>query len=178
MSDFDDIYTPLRTREGKEVVARNDGNDILNPTGGTYYEDENGNIVSAENVEGLSNSEKNPVKENQSTSDVDSQTKAEKEHIAQEIKTLTGRLEVTPSLASIKIKASETVRLEGFGTYLTGEYYVSAVTRTISASNGYTHSFDVFKNGFGSLKEEPAETPADSENTRETPEELDKEVEE
>lgn len=96
-----------------------------------------------------------------STTQVDSQTEAEKEYIEIEFNTLEGELVLTPSEKSIRIKVNDTIKIEGLGEYLSGLYFVSAVKRTLSKDNGYSHSFTLIKNGFGdSLKksQEVAET--------------------
>lgn len=71
-----------------------------------------------------------------------------------EIRTLEGDLELRPSKSSIRLNIADTVKLSGLGKYLSGLYYVSEITRTIS-SDGYTQSVKVIKTGFGSsLKEQ------------------------
>lgn len=103
---------------------------------------------------------------NKSSSQVKSKEKAEKEFIEQEFNTLTGDLSVTPSSRSMKIRINETIKIEGIGRYLSGNYYVSSVSRTIDKDNGYSHTVTVLKNGFGdSLKK--AYTSSDSNSTEE-----------
>lgn len=82
-------------------------------------------------------------------SNVDTQKKADKEYIEAEFNVLTGELIVTPTEKSIRIKINDTVRIEGLGKYLSGLYFVSAVRRTLTASDGYTHTLSLRKNGFG-----------------------------
>lgn len=82
-------------------------------------------------------------------SNVDTQKKADKEYIEAEFNVLTGEMTVTPTEKSIRIKVNDTVRIEGLGKYLSGLYFVSAVKRTLTASDGYTHTFSLRKNGFG-----------------------------
>lgn len=84
-----------------------------------------------------------------SSSNVNSTKEAEKEFIEIELNTLTGDLTLTPSEKSIRIKVNDTIRIEGIGRYLSGLYFVSSVKRTIG-SDGYSHSFTLLKNGFGS----------------------------
>lgn len=82
-------------------------------------------------------------------SNVDTQKKADKEYIEAEFNVLTGEMTVTPTEKSIRIKVNDTVRIEGLGKNLSGLYFVSAVRRTLTASDGYTHTFSLRKNGFG-----------------------------
>lgn len=64
-----------------------------------------------------------------------------------ELNTLTGTLEFIATKQTIKIKAGDTIKLNGFGKHLSGKYYVQDVTRQVSSS-GYTHSATVIKVDF------------------------------
>lgn len=76
----------------------------------------------------------------------------EKEYNTIELNTLQGTLSFIATKDTIKIKAGDTVKLEGLGKYLSGDYYVKEVTRQISSS-GYSHSAVLIKTDFGkSLK--------------------------
>lgn len=82
-------------------------------------------------------------------SNVDTQKDADKEYIEAELNVLEGELKLTPSVKSIKLKVGDTVRLEGFGKYLSGLYFIYAISRTLNKDSGYSHTFTVLKNGFG-----------------------------
>ena len=90
-----------------------------------------------------------------SSNNVDSQSSAEKEYIDIEFNTLTGDLSVTPSEKAIRVKINDTVQVEGLGSYLSGLYFVQSVRRTITKDGGYTHSFGLLKNGFGTSVKKP-----------------------
>ena len=81
----------------------------------------------------------------------DAKTKAKKF----EFKNLQGELELTPTLKNFNIVRGSTIHLTGVGIYLSGFYFVTA--RTISVSNGgaLTIKLKVVKTKFGdSLKGE------------------------
>lgn len=80
---------------------------------------------------------------------VDTQKEADKKYIEAEFNVLSGELSIIPTEKSIRIKVNDTVRLEGLGKYLSGLYFVSAVRRTLSKDEGYTHTLTLIKNGFG-----------------------------
>lgn len=76
----------------------------------------------------------------------------EKKYNYIEINTLSGTLNFIVTEETIKLKAGNTVKLKGLGSYLSGNYYVQDLTRQIS-SNGYSHSATLIKTDFGkSLK--------------------------
>ena len=76
----------------------------------------------------------------------------EKKYNYIEINTLSGTLNFIVTEETIKLKAGDTVKLKGLGSYLSGNYYVQDITRQIS-SNGYSHSATLIKTDFGkSLK--------------------------
>lgn len=76
----------------------------------------------------------------------------EKKYNTIEINTLNGSLQYIANKDTIKLKAGDTVKLEGIGTYLSGDYYVQDITRTLDSS-GYTHTATLVKTNFGkSLK--------------------------
>ena len=88
-----------------------------------------------------------------STSDSQSSTgSVEKQYNTIEINTLEGTLNFIVTEETIKLKAGDTVKINGIGKYLSGDYYVKDITRQIS-SNGYSHSATLIKTDFGnSLK--------------------------
>lgn len=76
----------------------------------------------------------------------------EKKYNYIEINTLSGTLNFIVTEETIKLKAGDTVKLKGLGSYLSGDYYVQDLTRQIN-SNGYSHSATLIKTDFGkSLK--------------------------
>lgn len=86
-------------------------------------------------------------------SQVDSKTAAEKEYIEIEFNTLVGELGLTSTEKSIRLKVNDTIKVEGVGKYLSGQYFISAIQRKITKDGGYTHTLTLIKNGFGnSLK--------------------------
>ena len=93
---------------------------------------------------------------NSSTSS--SRTSAEKDYIEVEFNTLTGSCKILPTKTSLKLKVGDTVTLQGIGKYLSGLYFISGITRTISDS-GYEMTLQLIRNGFGdSLKKAKANT--------------------
>lgn len=82
----------------------------------------------------------------------DSTGSVEKKYNTIEINTLNGTLSFIVTEETIKLKAGDTVKLNGLGKHLSGNYYVKDITRQIS-SNGYAHSATLIKTDFGeSLK--------------------------
>lgn len=78
--------------------------------------------------------------------------KVEKQYNYIEMNTLSGTLSFIVNEETIKLKAGETVKLNGLGKYLSGNYYVKDITRNIS-SNGYSHSATLIRTDVGdSLK--------------------------
>lgn len=78
--------------------------------------------------------------------------KTEKKYNNIELRTLQGTLNFIVTEQTIKLKAGDTVKLQGLGKFLSGNYYVKDITRQIS-TNGYAHSATLIKTDFGkSLK--------------------------
>ena len=79
---------------------------------------------------------------------------------------LQGELNYIATEETIKLKAGDTVTLNGLGKYLSGNYYMVSVTRTLDSS-GYSHKAEVVRMDFGSriktttvkTKEKPKEVP-------------------
>lgn len=63
------------------------------------------------------------------------------------LRTLEGSLNYLANENTIKIRPRDTIKLNNLGKYLSGKYYVSEVTRTISNS-GYSQSAKVIKTNF------------------------------
>ena len=74
-------------------------------------------------------------------------SKATKKANKKTIRTLEGNLVVLPNENTIKITTRSTVKLKGLGKYLSGNYYVKSVQRSISNS-GYSQSLTVIKTDF------------------------------
>lgn len=101
-----------------------------------------------------------------STSDSSSATgSTEKEYNTIEYNTLNGSLNFIANEKTIKLKAGDTVTLKGLGKYLSGDYYVQDVTRSISSS-GYSHSATLIKTDFGATLK--TSTTSGSETPKET----------
>lgn len=103
-------------------------------------------------------------------SEVDSKTAADKEYIETEFNTLVGNLGLTSSEKSIRLKVNDTIKLEGLGKYLSGQYFVSEIRRTLTKDNGYSHSLTVIKNGFGDTVKSSGGTARKKEVKKEVPE--------
>lgn len=81
----------------------------------------------------------------------DAETKAKKF----EFKNLQGELELTPTLKNFSIVRGSTIHLTGVGKYLSGFYFVTARTISVSNSGALTIKLKVVKTKFGdSLKGE------------------------
>lgn len=81
----------------------------------------------------------------------DAKTKAKKF----EFKNLQGELELTPTLKNFNIVRGSTIHLTGVGKYLSGFYFVTARTISVSSSGALTIKLKVVKTKFGdSLKGE------------------------
>lgn len=77
---------------------------------------------------------------------------AEKTNNNIEVNTLEGTLNFIVTKDTIKLLAGDTVKLEGLGVNLSGNYYVKSITRRYSTS-GYSQSAVLIKTDFGkSLK--------------------------
>lgn len=84
-----------------------------------------------------------------SSSKNDSSGQVEKKYNYIEVNTLSGTLNFIVNEETIKLKAGDTVKLNGLGKYLSGNYYVKDITRQISSS-GYSHSATLIKTDVGS----------------------------
>lgn len=105
-----------------------------------------------------------------SSSSSKSKASAEKEYIDVEFNTLTGEMTVTPTDKTIRINVNDTIQVYGIGKYLSGQYYVSQVRRTLNKDSGYTQVFTLIKNGFGdSLKKSNKSSDSTSRKEEVTP---------
>lgn len=85
-----------------------------------------------------------------SNSDKDSSSgSVEKQYNNIELNTLNGTLNFIVTEETIKLTAGDTVKIQGIGSHLSGNYYVKDVSRQIS-SNGYSHSATLIRTDFGS----------------------------
>lgn len=101
-----------------------------------------------------------------SNSDKDSSTgSVEKQYNTIEINTLSGTLNFIVTEETIKLKAGDTVKINGIGKYLSGSYYVQDITRQIS-SNGYSHSATLIKTDFGKSLKTSTSTTAKKTTTK------------
>lgn len=125
-------YDPKTGKWTKKTTNTGGGGNSKKPSGSTS--NSGGNLTST-------NSNKNS-----------STGSTEKKYNYIEINTLSGTLNFIVTEETIKLKAGNTVKLKGLGSYLSGNYYVQDITRQIS-SNGYSHSATLIKTDFGkSLK--------------------------
>lgn len=116
------------------TTSTTNGNTNNNNTGGSTGSNTGSNLTST-------------------SSDKDNSTGAvEKKYNTIEINTLNGTLSFIVTEETIKLKTGDTVKLEGLGNHLSGNYYIKDITRQIS-SKGYSHSATLIKTDFGeSLK--------------------------
>lgn len=85
-----------------------------------------------------------------SNSDSNSSTgSVEKIYNIIEMNTLSGTLSFIVTEETIKLRAGDTVRIEGIGKHLSGNYYVQDIDRKVD-SNGYSHSATIIRTDFGS----------------------------
>ena len=108
-----------------------------------------------------------------SSTQVKSAATAEKTQAVLEYNTLEGEITLKASVGVLKIKQGDTITLSGVGSYLSGLYFVTNVTRTLDSSSGFSETCTVIKTGFGKSLKDPsikagapaASTPA-SQSTR------------
>ena len=81
---------------------------------------------------------------------------------------LQGTLNYIATPSTIKIKAGDTIKINGLGKYLSGKYYVVSVKRTID-SGGYSHSAEVVRMNFGSSATSSTITSAKKETKKKEP---------
>lgn len=104
---------------------------------------------SSKNSKSSSNSKSGDNLTASSSSKNDSSGQVEKKYNYIEVNTLSGTLNFIVNEDTIKLKAGDTVKLNGLGKYLSGNYYVKDITRQISSS-GYSHSATLIKTDVGS----------------------------
>ena len=138
-------YDPTTGNWTKSTLKTNDNSS---PVTSSNHSKNNGSPITSSNP--IRNSGDNLTATN---SDKDSSVgSVEKQYNDIQINTLTGDLTFIVTEQTIKLKAGDTIKLEGLGKYLSGDYYIKDITRQISNS-GYTHSATVIKTDFGeSLK--------------------------
>ena len=110
-----------------------------------------------------SNSSKGDNLSSSSSNKNESKGSVEKKYNTIEINTLNGTLNFIVTEETIKLKAGDTVKLQGLGKYLSGDYYVKDITRQIS-NNGYSHSATLIKTDFGNSLKTVSKTSAKNNN--------------
>ena len=91
-----------------------------------------------------------------SSTQVNSLAAASKTQAVLEYNTLEGDITLKASVGVLKIKQGDTITLEGVGSYLSGLYFVTNVTRTLDASSGFSETCTVIKTGFGKSLKDPS----------------------
>ncbi len=122
-------------------------NNSTSNTGSSNNSGGSNNNTSSGNNSGGSNSNGNLSSSNTDNKSATGSTEKKINYI--EINTLIGTLNFIVTTQTIKLKAGDTVNLQGLGKYLSGKYYVKEVIRSISSNNGYEHSATVIKTDFG-----------------------------
>ena len=130
-------FIPSAEEVDKKVYA-NDSGSSENPSNSAPPSKEDSDTPNAQDTTGL-----NVI--------TDAKTKAKKF----EFKNLQGELELTPTLKNFSIVRGSTIHLTGVGKYLSGFYFVTARTVSVSSSGALTIKLKVVKTKFGdSLKGE------------------------
>lgn len=122
------------------------------PKTGKWTKNGGGSSSSKSNKSGSKSSSNSKSGDNltaSSSSKNDSSGQVEKKYNYIEVNTLSGTLNFIVNEDTIKLKAGDTVKLNGLGKYLSGNYYVKDITRQISSS-GYSHSATLIKTDVGS----------------------------
>ena len=122
------------------------------PRTGKWTKNGGGSSSSKSNKSGSKSSSNSKSGDNltaSSSSKNDSSGQVEKKYNYIEVNTLSGTLNFIVNEDTIKLKAGDTVKLNGLGKYLSGNYYVKDITRQISSS-GYSHSATLIKTDVGS----------------------------
>ena len=91
-----------------------------------------------------------------SSTQVKSAATAEKTQAVLEYNTLEGEITLKASVGVLKIKQGDTITLSGVGSYLSGLYFVTNVTRTLDSSSGFSETCTVIKTGFGKSLKDPS----------------------
>lgn len=139
----------VRSYDNSSIATRQ---ERFNTDSRTYKEIREGNNLTS------SNSDKNS-----------SAGSVEKEYNEIEINTLSGTLSFIVNEDTIRLKAGDTVNIQGIGKYLSGNYYIKDITRQISSS-GYSHSATVIRTDFGdSLIMKSSDTVKNEENVQSSP---------
>ena len=122
------------------------------PQTGKWTKNGGGSSSSKSNKSGSKSSSNSKSGDNltaSSSSKNDSSGQVEKKYNYIEVNTLSGTLNFIVNEDTIKLKAGDTVKLNGLGKYLSGNYYVKDITRQVSSS-GYSHSATLIKTDVGS----------------------------
>ena len=141
-----------------------------NPKTGTWSKstsEDNSSSSSSNNKNTATNSNKGDNLTS-STSDTTSSTgSVEKQYNNIEINTLSGTLSFIVTEETIKLKAGDTVKINGIGKYLSGSYYVQDITRQIGSS-GYSHSATLIRTDFGNSLKVSSSTTTKKTTTKKT----------
>lgn len=141
------------------------------PSTGKWTKSTSNSDSSSDSTKENNSSSKNNSGDNLTSTNTDDKSSTgsvEKQYNTIEINTLSGTLSFIATKETIKLKAGDTVKLQGIGKYLSGNYYVQDITRQIS-SNGYTHSATLIKTDFGeSLKTYTSILTSDKSNIMKT----------
>ena len=131
-------FIPSAGEADKKVYANGNSSSDNNNGNSATPSEEDSDTPNAQDTTGLN------VK-------TDAKTKAKKF----EFKNLQGELELTPTLKNFSIVRGSTIHLTGVGKYLSGFYFVTARTVSVSSSGALTIKLKVVKTKFGdSLKGE------------------------
>ena len=101
-----------------------------------------------------------------SSTQVNSLAAASKTQAVLEYNTLEGEITLKASVGVLKIKQGDTITLDGVGSYLSGLYFVTNVTRTLDASSGFAETCTVIKTGFGKSLKDPSIKPSTSSSSQ------------
>lgn len=89
---------------------------------------------------------------------VNSAGKANQEQAVLEYNTLEADLSLRACDGILKIKPDTTINIDGVGSFLSGQYYVTSVSYSLDSSSGFSVSCSVIKTGFGPSLKAPAES--------------------
>ena len=134
-------------------------------SGSSRSSSSSGSSSSSSSSSNSSNSSKGDNLSSSSSNKNESKGSVEKKYNTIEINTLNGTLNFIVTEETIKLKAGDTVKLQGLGKYLSGDYYVKDITRQVS-KNGYSHSATLIKTDFGNSLKTASKTSAKKNSTK------------
>ena len=121
---------------------------IFDSKSGKWIASGSAGTSTASSVSSVAKKATSTVPKTSGNSKVNSQGTAETEYAKNMESTLTGDLNVIPTEKTIRITCGDTISISGVGKYLSGQYYVTKISRKVSNSAGYSNSLSVSKNGF------------------------------